>query len=82
MLLVIFFMVAMSPLIIKSGSEFGGADGIAMNIVTEIDSNYTPIFKPLIEPASSEVESFLFALQAAIGAGIIGFALGRITKKE
>ena len=35
----------------------------------------------LPEPASGEVESLLFALQAAIGAGVVGFVLGRITKK-
>jgi len=81
-LLVIFFIVAFAPLFIKSGSEFGGADGIAMDIVTEIQPSYTPIFEPLFEPASGEIESLLFALQAALGAGIIGFGLGRITKKE
>ena len=30
----------------------------------------------------SEIESLLFCVQAAIGAGIVGFALGRITKKN
>lgn len=81
-LLIIFFMVAFVPLFIKSGAEFGGADGIAMDIVTQIQPSYTPMFEPLFEPASGEVESLLFALQAALGAGIIGFGLGRITKKE
>ena len=71
-----------APLAIKSGSEFGGADGIAMDIVTEIDENYEPNFEPLFEPASGEIESLLFALQAALGAGVIGFGLGRLTKKE
>ena len=81
-LLVVFFVVAFAPLAIKSGSEFGGADGIAMDIVTEIDENYQPNFEPFFEPASGEIESLLFALQAALGAGIIGFGIGRITKKE
>ena len=81
-LLVVFFAVVFAPLAIKSGSEFGGADGIAMDIVTEIDENYEPNFEPLFEPASGEIESLLFALQAALGAGVIGFGLGRLTKKE
>uniref|UniRef100_UPI002418AE33 energy-coupling factor ABC transporter substrate-binding protein n=1 Tax=Proteocatella sphenisci TaxID=181070 RepID=UPI002418AE33 len=81
-LLVVFFIVVFAPLAIKSGSEFGGADGIAMDIVTEIDENYQPNFEPFFEPASGEIESLLFALQAALGAGVIGFGLGRLTKKE
>jgi ABC-type cobalt transport system, periplasmic component len=40
-----------------------------------------PWFEPILEPASGEVESLLVALQAAIGAGMVGFVLGRITKK-
>lgn len=35
--------------------------------------------KPIFEPNSSEVESGLFALQAALGAGIVGYALGRMS---
>ena len=37
---------------------------------------YQPWFAPLIEPASSEIASLLFALQAAFGAGVIGYWLG------
>lgn len=82
-LLVVFFAVAFAPLYLKAGAEFGGADGMAMDIIAEeIDSEYTPIFEPIFEPASGEIESLLFALQAALGAGIIGYGIGRITKKE
>ena len=35
--------------------------------------------EPIFEPNSSEVESGLFALQAALGAGIVGYALGRMS---
>ena len=45
------------------------------------NADYEPWFEPILEPASGEVESLLFALQAAIGAGVVGFVLGRITKK-
>ena len=33
-------------------------------------------FEPLLEPASGEIASLLFALQAALGAGVIGYWLG------
>lgn len=82
-LLVVFFAVAFAPLYIKAGSEFGGADGMAMDIIAqEIDADYTPIFEPIFEPASGEIESLLFALQAALGAGIIGYGIGKITNKK
>ena len=32
--------------------------------------------EPLLEPASGEIASLLFALQAALGAGVIGYWLG------
>ena len=50
-------------------------------MVQELNPGYQPWFEPILEPASGEVESLLFALQAAVGAGIVGFVLGRITKK-
>ena len=63
-------------------AEFGGADGEAEAAITEIDPDYKPWFETLLEPASGEIESLLFALQAAIGAGVVGFVLGRITAKS
>lgn len=68
--------LAVIPLFIVKNAEFGGADGAAEQAITEIDKDYQPWFTPLFEPASGEVESLLFALQAAIGAGIIGYGLG------
>lgn len=55
---------------------FGGADGKAQEAIGEIAPDYQPWFKPLLEPASSEIASLLFALQAALGAGVIGYWLG------
>lgn len=56
--------------------EFGGADGHAEDLIGEIAPGYEPWASPLFEPPSGEVESLLFALQAAIGAGFIGYYLG------
>lgn len=63
---------------------FGGADDQAGKIIEE--SGYTPWFSSIWEPPSGEIESLLFALQAAIGALIIGYAFGywrgQIKKEE
>ncbi|MCI1694135.1 energy-coupling factor ABC transporter substrate-binding protein [Aneurinibacillus aneurinilyticus] len=74
------------PLIIVKDSEFGGADGAAEEAITEVAPGYEPWFQPLMEPPGGETESLLFALQAALGAGVIGYAIGyykaRSTKRE
>ena len=74
-------LLAAFPLWYCRDAEFGGADGMAGELVEESDPDFEPWFQPILEPASGEVESMLFALQAAIGAGVVGFILGRITKK-
>ena len=74
-------LLAALPLWLLPDAEFGGADGQAEEAILELQPDYEPWFEPILEPASGEVESLLFALQAAIGAGVVGFVLGRITKK-
>lgn len=64
------------PLVLKPGAEYGGADGQAEDAITEISPDYKPWFSSLYEPPSGEIESLLFATQAALGAGIIGYYLG------
>ncbi|HID47164.1 MAG TPA: energy-coupling factor ABC transporter substrate-binding protein [Methanothermococcus okinawensis] len=69
------------PLLIYAGKGeeegyFGGADGEAEEAIIEMNPNYEPWFSPVWEPPSGEIESFLFALQAAIGAIIIGYFIG------
>ena len=61
---------------------FGGADDKAKNLIGEIRPDYEPWFQPLIEPASGEIASMLFALQAALGAGFIGYYLGVSRTRE
>ncbi|WP_313164499.1 energy-coupling factor ABC transporter substrate-binding protein [Sedimentibacter sp.] len=70
------------PLLILKDAEFGGADGQAEEVITEINPDYEPWFSPLIEPASGEIESLLFSLQAAIGAGVIGYFYGLVKGKR
>lgn len=62
------------PLIIFPAAEYGGADSAAEDAIS--DQGYKPWFSPLWEPPSGEIESLLFALQAAIGAMIIGYFVG------
>ena len=81
LLLALVVLLAALPLWLLPNAEFGGADGQAEEVVQELNPGYQPWFEPILEPASGEVESLLFALQAAVGAGIVGFVLGRITKK-
>ncbi|MGP8320800.1 MAG: energy-coupling factor ABC transporter substrate-binding protein [Methanosarcinaceae archaeon] len=58
-------------------AEYGGADGEAEGVITELTGgNYEPIAEPLWEPPSGEIESLLFALQTAFGALIIGYFFG------
>ena len=61
---------------------FLGADDKAKGLITEIAPDYTPWFEPLFEPASGEIASLLFALQAALGAGFIGYYLGVARTRE
>jgi len=65
------------PLIFVHG-QFGGSDDAASKAVAQSQPGFKPWFEPVWKPPSSEIESLLFALQAAIGAGTIGYVLGRI----
>lgn len=75
-LLLIIFAIGVFPLLIIKDSEFGGADGKAEELIQEINPDYEPWANSLIELPGGETESLLFALQAALGAGIIGYVLG------
>ena len=78
----IVIILAAFPLWYLRDAEFGGADGMADELITETNPDYEPWFEPILEPASGEVESLLFALQAAVGSGIVCFVLGRMTAKK
>lgn len=78
LLLLAVVALAVGPLLIHGKSaEFSGSDDQAEAMITQIDPGYTRWFEPLWEPPSGEIESLLFALQAAIGAGLLGYYFGR-----
>lgn len=76
LLLILTVILIITPLILNATAEYGGADGEAESLISEINPNYKPWFNSLYEPPSGEIESLLFSTQAAIGAGIIGYFLG------
>jgi len=59
----------------REGAEFAGSDGQAMATVAVIHPDYRPWFGVIWEPPP-EIASGLFALQAALGAGVLGYYLG------
>lgn len=62
----------------RTGTEepFTGSDGQAGGVVEALRPGFEPWSHPLWEPPSGEIESLLFGLQAAIGAGALCYALG------
>lgn len=64
------------------GESFVGSDSAATSHIEESHPGYVPWFQPLFEPSSGEVESGLFALQAALGAGLLGFVLGTMRERR
>ena len=66
-LILLVILLAAAPLWLCREAEFGGADGMAAELVEESVPGFEPWFEPILEPASGEIESLLFALQAAVG---------------
>ena len=74
-LIIIILIIGIVPLLMVK-SEFGGSDDKGEDIIKEINPDYEPWANNLIELPGPETESLLFAVQAAIGAGVIGYVLG------
>lgn len=80
LLLLVVVALAVLPLALGLGDHkeepFTGADAEAETAITELQPDYEPWFSPLYEPPSGEIESALFALQAALGAGVLAYYFG------
>lgn len=74
--------LAFAPLVLHRGAEFAGADEQAEKAINDLAPGYKPWAEPLWEPPSGEVESFLFALQAAAGSAFIGYFIGYYRGKK
>jgi cobalt/nickel transport protein len=61
------------------GAEFAGSDTIGSGLIAKLSGipleNFQPLI-PLWKPPSGEIESSLFALQAAIGGILVGGVFG------
>ncbi|WP_080796588.1 energy-coupling factor ABC transporter substrate-binding protein [Corynebacterium pacaense] len=81
LLILIAIAIAVIPMFLNFGDPdaeepFGGTDAGAETIVAEQNPDYEPWFDPIVSDLPGEVESGLFALQAALGAGFLGYVLG------
>jgi cobalt/nickel transport protein len=66
---------------LKPGDQaYTGSDEAATKIINE--TGYQRWATPLWEPPSSEIESLIFSLQAAIGSVIIGYFFGYYRGKK
>ena len=78
-LAILVIVILVVPLAMYAGhgeddGYFGGSDDQGSDGVSE--TGYEPWFESIWEPPSGEIESLLFAVQAAIGAIIIGYFFG------
>jgi cobalt/nickel transport protein len=74
---IILFIAAFAYVSSSGNHEWRGADGQAEGVIFNLTGGtYVPWFQSIYQPASGEIESLLFALQAAIGSLIIGYFLG------
>jgi cobalt/nickel transport protein len=85
--IVVFCAVFLYTSSTMSGAEFAGSDNVGSKLVAELSGRPEENFQPLIpqwKPPSGEIESCLFALQAAIGGilvgGVFGYWLGQNKK--
>lgn len=81
-LLLLCVVIAIVPLAVLRDTEFGGADGEAEELITQINPDYVAWASPIMEPPGGETESLLFCLQAALGAGVFGYGFGVLRERS
>jgi cobalt/nickel transport protein len=69
-------VLSFAPVLIFQGKEFKATDSRNQTAIEEVSPGYKPWFSPVIKPSGGEIETFLFATQAAIGSGITCYILG------
>ena len=76
-LVLVVFIAAFAYVSSTGNHEWSGADDQPANVINDLThGSYQPWFHSVWTPPSGEIESLLFALQAAFGAIIIGYFLG------
>lgn len=86
-LLIIAVLIAVIPVAVLRGAEFGGSDDAGSVMVEKIHGDYEPWFTPVLETAiggelPGELESLLFCVQTGIGVGVIAFFMGRFVERK
>lgn len=72
---VVILALVVGALAFAGDAEWGGADGNVAGMIDE--TGYTPWYESVIwSPPSGEIESLIFALQAALGAGVACLIFG------
>ena len=66
------------PLLTGGPADYTGTDNRATEVIQQQDPGYEPWFTSVLPPLSPSVESGLFAVQAALGGGVLGYVLGRL----
>ena len=69
-------VLGLGPLLVLQGKEFGATDSNFTAAIEEDHPEYKPWFEPVIKDSGPEVQTFLFAAQAGVGAGVTGYILG------
>lgn len=69
-------LIIAAPLVMLPDAKFGGTDDAASEVVASSNPGYEKWSEPFWQP-TKEIEGLLFAAQAAFGAGLLGYVLGR-----
>ncbi|MEO5374188.1 MAG: energy-coupling factor ABC transporter substrate-binding protein [Alphaproteobacteria bacterium] len=71
-------LIGVAPFLMtfETPPTFDGTDNRGREAIRRDHPDYRPWTQVLWTPPSPEIESLLFALQAAIGAGVIGYYVG------
>lgn len=87
-LIILAVIIALVPLFVQKGAEFGGSDDAGSEMITEITGEESePWFSPVLETMiggelPGEVESLFFCVQTGIGVGVIAFFMGRFVERR
>jgi cobalt/nickel transport protein len=77
LILLLLFIASFAYTSSKGSHQWSGADSQAEGVISDLtDGAYKPWYQSIYQPPSGEIESLLFALQAAVGSLIIGYFLG------
>ena len=79
-LAIILLLAATFTIARAKGAAFGGSDAAAVTALEE--QGVEPWFEPLVQLGGGEIESGLFAAQAAFGGVALGWAIGRLQSRS